>query len=171
MAAITTNVLSALIGRQILGQAVSDASYSIYDSVGSIFNYNNNIDNTLRQLDIKEKVKSVDSLISQIGNCNNVIVELLTGLHEAIILIREDLKQLEFKVNEHKAKYFSTWRYLNCKNQLDSLILNSAILDKRFDYIIKAVLLIGYSETAYIKSNINYENKRLGKEVKFIKQD
>ena len=38
---IGTSVISALIGRQILTQAISDASYSIYGSITDIYYYSN----------------------------------------------------------------------------------------------------------------------------------
>ena len=41
---IGANVVSTLIGRQIMTQAISDASGSIYTSIGDIFYYSNSID-------------------------------------------------------------------------------------------------------------------------------
>ena len=55
---LTRGVVSALIGRQILTQAISEASGSIYTSISPIFSYNTNLDELLLQLDIKERVKN-----------------------------------------------------------------------------------------------------------------
>ena len=143
--AITTNLVSALIGRQILGQAISDASFSIYGSVGSIFSYNTDVGDTLNKLDIKERVKTVDSLISHITECNNTITGCLESLHEIIILIREDLKQIDFKIKEHKQKYICNWRHLNCRKEIKNLTIHSTLLDTRLDYLIKALSIIRYN--------------------------
>jgi hypothetical protein len=133
---ITRGVVSALIGRQLLTQAISEASGSIYTSISSIFSYNTNLDELLLQLDINERIKNVDSLISQIRDNNDTITSCIQGLHEIIISIREDLKQIDIKIKKHKEKYLSSWRSLVCTKQKKNLIIHSNLLDKRLDYLI-----------------------------------
>ena len=157
---LTTNLVSALIGRQILGQAISDASYSIYGTLGCIFSYDTTIDDTIRSLDIKARIKMVDSLIKHIDEYNDTITTCLTGLHEIIILIREDLKQINSIILEHKRKYLSNWRHLDCRKQIKSLRINSKLLDTRLDFLIKALEVIRYnSDMSKNQKNIKIKHK------------
>ena len=52
---IGANVVSALLGRQIMSQAIADASGTIYTSIGDIFYYSNTVDKVLCELDIGNK--------------------------------------------------------------------------------------------------------------------
>lgn len=141
----TRGVVSALIGRQILTQAISEASGSIYTSISSIFSYNTNLDELLQHLDIEERIKNFDSLINQIRINNNTVTYCIQGLHEIIILIREDLKQIDLKIKKHKGKYFSSWRSLGCSKEKKNLIIHSNLLDKRLDYLIKALSILEFN--------------------------
>lgn len=154
---LTRGVVSALIGRQILTQAISEASGSIYGSISSIFNYNTNMDELLQQLDIKERIKNVDSLINQISINNETVTSCIQGLHEIIILIREDLKQIDIKIKKHKEKYFSSWRSLGCSKEKKNLIIHSNLLDKRLDYLIKALSILKLNN--HKNKNLKFSNK------------
>ena len=53
---IGANVVSAFIGRQIVSQAISDASGTIYSTLGDIFYYSPNVDKVLCELDIANRL-------------------------------------------------------------------------------------------------------------------
>lgn len=142
--AITTNIISALVGKQIMTQAISDASGSIYSNISSIFNYNLQIDDTLNLLDIKEKIKVIESLVNNMNISNMIIDRCITSIHDVILLIREDLKLLKLLIEEHKEKYFSKWRRLNYKNNLKDLKIHSNILNTRFDNLLKTIEILNY---------------------------
>lgn len=65
---IGTNIVSALLGRQILTQAISDASSTIYTSVGEIFYYVTYVDKVLYELDIINKIRTMELLCKNINN-------------------------------------------------------------------------------------------------------
>ena len=134
-----TNIFYTLIGQQIFSKAITDASDSIYISALNIYNYNENIDDIIKCLDIQERIKTVNLLIKDIKEYNNIISNCILNLHDIILLIREDLKQINIIIENHKKKYFSNWRVLDCKKQVKNLKLHSVILDKRFDYLIKSL--------------------------------
>ena len=97
--AIGANVVSALIGRQIMSQAISDASGSIYSTLGDIFYYSTNVDKVLHELDIANKLSTMELLIKELNQCVHFIDEdsvhqSLENLHDMIIRIREDLKRV-----------------------------------------------------------------------------
>lgn len=140
-----STIVSTFIGRQLFSKAITDASDSIYLSVGNIFSYNENIDDVLQYLDIHERIKTIDLLIKDIKEYNNTISHCVLNLHDIILLIREDLKQINILIENHKDKYFSSWRFFDCKKQLKNLKLHSQILDKRLDYLIKALDIMDFS--------------------------
>jgi len=139
---ISSNIISIIIGRQLLSQAISDASNSIYSSLSSIIYYDNDIDTVLNKLDIKHKIKNVELLLSEIKSENVMINRCIEGLYDIIIDIREDVKIINLKIKNHKNLYFSTWRYLNCSNQLINLKNHIEILDNRLNFFIKALNVI-----------------------------
>lgn len=142
---ITSNVVSTFIGKQLFSKAITDTSNSIYISITDIFNYNDNIDDVLNYLDIRERVKTVDLLIKDIQNYNQTITNCVSNLHDIILLIREDLKQINQIIELHKQKYFPNWRCLDCKFQLYNLKLHSKILDNRLEYLIKSLHIMNFN--------------------------
>ena len=139
---IGTNVISTLLGKQILSQAVSDASGTIYESLGSIFSSDIRIDNYIRRFDLKNRINMVEMIIKNIDNYNIVIESSITSLHDIILDIRSNLKEIENKIQLHKCKYLNRWRKIDCRTELQKLEQNSQIFDKRFDYFIKSISII-----------------------------
>ena len=60
-----------------------------------------------------------------------------------IIKIREDLKKINQRIEKHKKKYFASWRSVNCSKELNDLVSHCDILDKRFNYLVRAIEIIG----------------------------
>ena len=141
---IGANVVSALLGRQIMSQAIADASGTIYTSIGDIFYYSNSVDKVLCELDIGNKIKTMELLTKEFSSAEkfdneDAINYCLENLHDMILRIREDLKQISSIIKEHKLKYFSKWRTIDIKNQIYSLKVHSSLLDKRYDLLVKTL--------------------------------
>ena len=143
-ASITTTVLSSLIGKQLMTQAISDASGSIYTNVSSIFNYSSKIDETLNLLDIKEKIKIIEEITKNITISNKLIDSCILSIHDIVIYIREDLKLINIKIENHKQKYLCYWRKLDCGKLLFNLRMHSSILDKRLENLLKSINIIKF---------------------------
>ena len=167
--ALTTNVVSTFIGKQILGQAISDASGSIYGSMASIFRYSSKIDETILKLDIKERLKTINSLTKDIQNYSDAVEKCLSSVHDVIIEIKQDLKLIESKIKNHKNKYFSGWRKVGCTKELKILNIHSNLLEKRLDYLLKALEIARCNK---VLSNGNFKSSNFnGKTlVKFRKK-
>jgi len=138
--------VSALLGRQIMTQAISDASYSIYSSIGEVFYYTTSVDKVLSELDIGNKIKTMDLLCKDLSSNklysdekDSTINFCLDNLHDMIIRIREDLRQISHKIKCHKTKYFNKIRSVDVKEQLNNLKLHSKLLDQRYDLFIKTL--------------------------------
>lgn len=155
-ATIGTEVISALIGRQILSQAISDASYSIYNNIQDIFYYSSDVDKVLRDLDVGAKIKMYEEMTKTIESNtkhNHSIMEMsLESIHDMIIKIREDLKRINSKIDKHKKKYLANWRSVNCKKELSDLVSHCNILDKRFNYLVKAIDIVKSESTKNLKN-------------------
>ena len=108
----------------------------------------------MNHLDIRERIKTVDFLIKDIQDYNQTITNCVSNLHDIILLIREDLKQINLLIELHKQKYFSNWRLLDCKNQLYNLKLHSNILDQRLEYLIKALQIMNFNQRIYKTTKI-----------------
>lgn len=137
--------MSALLGRQILSQAITDASCSIYSSVGEVFHHTGSIDKVLCELDINNKVKTIELLCNQLpktikedtGANETAINFCLENLHDMVIRIREDLKQIKSKIDYHNSKWFVSWRSLDARKELSNLKLHTKLLEERYDLFVK----------------------------------
>jgi|TARA_B100000963_G_scaffold361009_1_gene394344 hypothetical protein len=135
--------LSAILGRQILTQAITDASASIYSTVGDVFHHTASIDKVLCQLDIENKVKTIELLCNSLPSDlkkegdESAINFCLENLHDMVIRIREDLKQLKAKIDYHKSKWFTSWRSLDARIELANLKLHTSLLEQRYDLFVK----------------------------------
>ena len=153
---IGANVVSALLGRQIMSQAISDASGTIYTSIGDIFYYSNSVDKVLCELDIGNKIKTMELLTKEFStvkeiNNEDAINYCLENLHDMIIRIREDIKQISAKIKDHKKKYLNNWRTVDVKNQIYNLKIHTHLLDKRYDLLVKTI-----NVTNVLRNNNNY---------------
>tara|TARA_Y100001958_G_C20968310_1_gene364347 strand:+ start:16 stop:498 length:483 start_codon:yes stop_codon:yes gene_type:complete len=137
--------VSALLGRQIVSQAITDASSSIYSSIGDVFHHTHSIDKVLYSLDINNKVKTLELLCNslpskEIDSANeNAIDFCLENLHDMILHIREDLAQIKKMIEYHKSKWFSSMRSLDVRVQLKNLDLHTKLLDSRYELFIKTL--------------------------------
>jgi len=145
-----TAAMSAILGRQIVTQAISDASGSIYNSIGEIFYYTTYVDKVLCELDIGNKIKIMEQLCKEITPIicedkntiklkHNSVNCCLEQLHDMIIRIREDLKQISAVIKSHKSKWFASWRSLDVHSHLASLKLHSRLLDSRYTLLMNTL--------------------------------
>lgn len=140
---LASTAATALLGRQIFTQAISDASYSIYASIGEIFYYTKYVDKSLCQLDIGNKVKTMELMCKDMAKLEKLNSEsvnyCLENLHDMIVRIREDLKQINSIIKLHKEKYFNNWRSVDVKEQLSNLKIHTRLLDQRYDLLVKTL--------------------------------
>jgi len=142
---VGTSVISALIGRQILSQAISDASYTIYGSISDIYYYSSKVDRVLIALDVKQKIKIVEDVCKILQNKEkniDLISNSLESIHDMIINIREDLKNINIKIGKHKEKWFNRWRSIDVRTELLNLKLHCDVLDKRFNLMTKSIKIV-----------------------------
>ena len=137
---VTSQLVSSLIGKDLITKAISESSGSIYNLLYGIIDYRDlSIESLINELDIENKINIVELLVNQI-KCNNVsklILTSLSGLHEIILNIRENLNQISKIIDLHKQKYFNYWRSLEITKQTRDLYSNVKILNSRLDMFMK----------------------------------
>ena len=75
-------------------------------------------------------------------NNNKLIIESLESIHDMIIKIREDLKNINVKILKHKDKWFNKWRSIDVKTELVNLKLHCNVLDKRYSLMTQSLKIV-----------------------------
>lgn len=79
----------------------------------------------------------------------------LQYLREIITDIHLNLTDIDNTVKYHKTKWFNSWRKLSIKKKLEQLEINSNLLDKRFNDLIKITELVNKSDIRIINTMLN----------------
>ena len=130
----TGQIVSTLIGNDLLTKAISDTANTIYNLLYGLVDLQDPVlDKAIDELDVKAQIKCVESIIANLDN-DNVTRSLnisLEQLHEIICRIREDLKQINHNFIKHQQKYFFYYR------RIANLKRHKAILDQRMEMFMK----------------------------------
>jgi hypothetical protein len=155
----TGQLVSTLIGSDILTKAISDSAGTIYNLLyGLVDNGDPVLDRILEELDVHAQMKCVDS-VTQTLDSKSITPTLhlcLEQLHEIICRIREDLRQIQKNMELHKQCYFSRYRRVSNTEQISNLRRHKGTLDGRMDMLIKVVQIehihqAGYPSTTFKK--------------------
>ena len=117
---IGSEIISVLIGRQIVTQAISDASNSIYNSITGIVFYSEDVNLILSELDLGSKLQVLEELLKNLTNYkkkNSIIDISLEHLHDMMLKIKRDINIISDKLEQHKNKWFNSYRKVNCKKE------------------------------------------------------
>ena len=136
----TGRFVTKMIGEDLATQAITDVATSIYYLLYGINDINDpHLENILNKIDIKAQLKTIECLINNIDPRlkSHSLETSLFHLHEIIILIREDLKQLSQKYLDHQDKWFRYFRILDIHMEIENLKGHKEILDKRLDMFMK----------------------------------
>lgn len=142
---IAGQVLTATIGRQLVTKAIVSSSTGIYGSVTSIYMYSKDIKKILEEIDIKNKIKTIESVCDLLHDQyldNKVIDQALEAIHDIILKIKYDLKSINKKLAKHERKYFNGWRKLNIKPLIEDLRFHTGILDRRYELLANTITLL-----------------------------
>ena len=138
-------LITMTIGRHLVSKAINDSSSSIYTSMKSIYYYSKDIDGVIKELDIKNKLKTIECTCAVL-NANKEIPKgietCLEALHDIILNIKCDLKIINAKLAKHHKKYFNGWRSLNIKKYINNLKSHCNILDKRYSLLANTMVIL-----------------------------
>lgn len=136
----TGQIVSTLIGNDILTKAISDTANTIYHLLYGLVDLQDPIlEKTIDELDVKAQIKCVESIIGNLDK-NRVTSSLnisLEQLHEIICRIREDLRQINVNFEKHTQKYFYSYRQIDNSLEIINLTRHKKILDQRLEMFMK----------------------------------
>lgn len=97
------------------------------------------IHQVLVELDIESKLVIIHSMVKEIKKykTSEMIDVCLCNLNEIVEKLSETLISIHNELDYHSTKWFSSWRTPNTENYLVVLNLESKILDKRLDLLVK----------------------------------
>ena len=91
--------------------------------------------------DIHGNLPAFEKVINKEKNID-LISNSLESIHDMIINIREDLKNINIKIGKHKEKWFNRWRSIDVRTELLNLKLHCDVLDKRFNLMTKSIKIV-----------------------------
>ena len=140
---------ATVLSTDILVKTVSLTTSGIFTIGKSLFTTSGYIDLLVLQelekkIDLIETVKLYDLWIKELLEKQHSRIEKSNTLQEAIkgfiaVLdeLHEILKNIDNKVNEHRQKWFYTWRSLNFNAEMEEIKTKKTILDNRFNMLQK----------------------------------
>ena len=143
--AIASKLIYMSVGKQLLTKAIVDSSGSVYGTMSSIYYYSDTVQETIRELDIKHKLKTIELICTSLQNIDDstgVIETCLRSIHDIILDIKRELLHINKKLKKHKKKYFNSWRTTNVSKYIKALKLQCRILDQRYELLVNSVKLI-----------------------------
>ena len=135
---IAGQLITMTIGKHLLAKAINESTTTIYSSMTSINYYSKDAEKTIKLLDIKNKLKTIESTCLTLTESkieSRSIENCLESIHEIILNIKCDLKIINAKLAKHGRKYLNSWRSLNIKSHLNDLECHCKILDKRYELL------------------------------------
>lgn len=129
-----------LLGKEVAVQTISSTSVSILNSVKSIMeNYCSETNKLFQKLDIKFKLDIIEEFISQIDTKSAVVQKCISYIKEIIILIEKEIKILEDEIVNYNKKWFGNLSFSQYKEQLLKIESHVALLDNRFNILVKII--------------------------------
>lgn len=145
---MTATLISTVIGKGLLAGALGDLYLFIKSSV-----YNERLEQVLEELDIKSELDIVQALLSDLAdNVECRVVKVSSEqMRESVELIHKELEEIQKELDQHKNRYFSSWRTPNYNKNLQKLAQHRNILRKRRELLISAIS---------VQKNLDTEKKR-----------
>ena len=137
---IGAEIIGGLIGRQIITDAITDASFKIYQLLTGIITHSNSAESVITELDVINKIKYLEKMCIIIGKHKNQEVVNLTleSIHDMILKIKADLNIINDKVTYNKTTMIGKIYKKNIKNNLINLRLHCKLLDDRINLFSKS---------------------------------
>lgn len=138
----TGQLVSTLIGSDIMTKAISDSANTIYNLLyGLVNNGDPELDRVLEELDVCAQMRCVESVTSNLeaNQITHTLHICLEQLHEIICRIREDLRQIRGNMEVHKQRYFASYRRPGNSVQIRNMRRHKQTLDQRLDMLMKVI--------------------------------
>lgn len=139
---MTSLVVGAIVGNEILSNSVRRSTTTIYQSIIDILgsNADEKFKNTIEEQDVYSKIKVIHEFIDSIPNGKKEKCKIaINNIELSLCLIEEEIETIKKGIETHEAKYFKYFRYCDYKRNVDNLVKYVKILNSRFDLLIKVM--------------------------------
>jgi hypothetical protein len=130
-----------IIGKELVVKAFSETSFSIYNSIHDLQKYNHYDFKTLiEQLDIQSKIEIINLYIKEkeeAGLLTESIKKAIESLLTIIKKINSEIQEIKEEINNHKLKWFHSYRSPNIRDKISNLVNHSIVFEKRMDLLLK----------------------------------
>ena len=100
------NVVSRILGQQMISNAISEASGSVYKSITNIFSHSDYVAELLTSLDIINKLQCMENILADIEgeHMYTKYIKLSSeSIHNMILNIKADLQKIEYIIRKNIA--------------------------------------------------------------------
>ena len=140
MQAVLVSTLS-LAGKKMMLEVIQEIYAKMKETK------NPKVQNLLFHLDLQSDLKVIQALVEEISikeleeGQYDVVDVALEQVKDMMISIKDELGKIQIEINNHESKYFAEYREPNFNINLNQLIENKIILDKRVDLLIKLIMM------------------------------
>lgn len=95
--------------------------------------------NKIAEIDLHDKLKEIEAFIKDLQNLQlekigkESIMTSIDSIRDVIEIIHKNLDDIANKMVSHKDKYMSTWRSINCQENIDNIIKYDLLLTLRYN--------------------------------------
>ena len=139
----TLNVIKTL-GLDVIIHTIQSTTSIIGSSISYITSIEcssiDSIKTKLQKIDIEKATTIIHLFINELNSKKDIkdFVKIsIISINEILQQIESDLNSIKKDIEYHITKYFSSWRSINCDIKLNNIEVNSNILEKRFELLIK----------------------------------
>lgn len=120
---------------------------SIYDMIRYISSSNEpklqEVIGDIKQLDIEFSVSVIENFIKEYEheNLSDAIKRAMLGVNESLEVINEQLISIKELIHEHNSKYFSSWRSIDCSENMSKIKDAKHILNSRYKILMTLMMI------------------------------
>jgi peptidoglycan hydrolase CwlO-like protein len=135
---MTSLVVGALVGNEILTSSVRTSTHGIYQGIVDILgsNADSKFKNLIEEQDVYSKIKVIHQFIDTITEKTKYKIAI-DNIEESLTLIEHEIETIKNGIKYHEEKYLNYFRMCEYKKNVDNLVKYVKILDGRFDLLIK----------------------------------
>ena len=122
-----------IIGNKIMSTIINDTSNKAVSVIETaIIHEHTDVHQLFIELDLEVRLAVIESLIRSVNTEDDAVKLCIKALYDVITELNSNMKSIEESINEHKEKYFNSWRTLNLDDNIIRIKHNSELLEKRF---------------------------------------
>jgi len=137
----TISIISA-IGMNVIIKTLTSTTNSICTLITHLTSYDQpgieKIIKCLKDIDLEFYITVISQLVNEYKDIqvNSTIKKALLGVNDILEEINLELTIIKEAIEYHKTKYFSSWRKINCKCNINTIKKHKIILENRYKILV-----------------------------------